>query len=263
LKIILTVLLVYLPLSITAQFSQVNYNNSNSNKFTGIKDENKNNIVKLNLSSLVFKNFSLQYERVIDKNFSAALSFGYMPETSIPFKKMILNKVGNDTVFEKVIENFKLSNFQITPEFRIYLSKKGYGQGFYIAPYYRYARTTTKDIIFDYQEDDGTTNSVNLSGKLNSNTFGIMFGAQWLFKYNITLDWWILGFSYGTCKGSYTGTSERKLTVSEQADLKLGIESLGLPMVDYSVEVFEDGATLNVKGPFASLRSGLILGIRF
>nr|MBP6365337.1 hypothetical protein [Bacteroidales bacterium] len=40
------------------------------------------NFVKFNLTSLLLKNYSLQYERVLSKSISAAVSFRFMPYTT-------------------------------------------------------------------------------------------------------------------------------------------------------------------------------------
>ncbi|HPI55163.1 MAG TPA: hypothetical protein PLU10_10750, partial [Chitinophagaceae bacterium] len=44
----------------------------------------KPNIVKLNLTSLAFKNISLQYERVLGKKISVACGVRYMPKGALP-----------------------------------------------------------------------------------------------------------------------------------------------------------------------------------
>jgi hypothetical protein len=227
------------------------------------KKDKEMNLVKLNLLSLPFKNFSLQYERVINQKISASVSLRFMPNTSIPWKNTIKNSFVNDTITEKIIENFRLGNFQLSPEMRIYLGK-GYGKGFYFAPYYRYATFNTKGISFEYDDEtDENDQTIELSGKMNMNSIGLMIGAQWYLGKSFSLDWWIIGLQYGIAKGSYTGTTDRTMTMGEQADLKDALESFNIPMVDKSVEVFEDGAKLNLKGPVAGLRFGLCLGYRF
>ncbi|MBW6501218.1 MAG: hypothetical protein K0B05_07480 [Bacteroidales bacterium] len=48
------------------------------------------NFIKLNLTAALIKNYSIQYERILTKDFSAALSFRIMPETGIPYKNQII-----------------------------------------------------------------------------------------------------------------------------------------------------------------------------
>jgi hypothetical protein len=53
-------------------------------KYKSETDDISKNFVKFNLTSLAIMNFSLQYERVLSRSISGALSFAYMPETNIP-----------------------------------------------------------------------------------------------------------------------------------------------------------------------------------
>lgn len=94
------------------------------------------NIFKVNLTALVLNNYMGQYERVLGKRVSVAISYRTMPESSVPFKSFILNQIDDpEGDAEEILNNLKLSNYAITPEIRFYMGKKGYGRGFYIAPF--------------------------------------------------------------------------------------------------------------------------------
>lgn len=228
------------------------------------KKSHARNFVKLNLTGLPLKNYSLQYERVLNRKFSFAISFRMMPETSIPFKNKILKIVGDDDPDTKeVIENFRMSNFAITPELRLYLSKKGYGRGFYIAPFYRYASFKTNQMVFTYEDNTGAESKINLSGKLTSNTGGLMFGAQWLLGRRVCLDWWILGPHFGSGTGDFVGTTTQPMDQSEQDDLRQELEDLDIPFTDKTVSVNANGASMKLSGPWGGIRAGISLGIRF
>lgn len=165
------------------------------------------NIAKLNLSGLAFKNYSVQYERILKRKVSLAVAVRTMPSSTLPFKNTIVKNISDDDPdAKKTLETFKLSNFAITPEVRFYLSKKGYGRGFYVAPFYRYASFKTSTLNFDY-EGNGTSGSINLTGKLTANTVGLMFGSQWFLGEHVTLDWWIFGPHYGSGTGTFEGKS--------------------------------------------------------
>ena len=222
------------------------------------------NFIKLNLTGLPLKNYSIQYERVIKRKTSFAISFRTMPNTGIPFKKQILDALDpTDTDTKNTIEQLKISNFAITPEFRFYLSKKGYGRGFYIAPFYRYASFTTDNISIKYDNGTGGSNTINLSGKLTSNTGGLMFGSQWALGKHVCLDWWILGAHYGSGKGDFTGKSSVPLTPTEQDDIRTQLNDLDIPLTDKTVTVNASGASMQLSGPWAGLRAGISLGVRF
>jgi hypothetical protein len=221
------------------------------------------NIVKLNLTAIALKNYSVQYERTLNRKFSVVLGVRSMPSTTLPFKNAILKQVNEDDPDTKnTIETFKLSNFAITPEIRLYLSNKGYGQGFYLAPFYRHASYKTSTLNFDY-EGAGTSGTIDLSGKLTTNTAGLMLGAQWGIGKRLSLDWWILGPHYGSGSGEFSGTSSRTLTAQEQQDLRDQLNDLDIPLTDKTVTVNANSASLKLDGPWAGIRAGILLGFKF
>jgi hypothetical protein len=58
--------------------------------------------------------------------------------------------------------------------------------------------------------------------------------------------------------------SSTPLTPSEQADLQNELENLAYPFgVKATVSVNANGATVQMKGPVAGVRAGIMLGFRF
>lgn len=237
-----------------------------------VRPENPNNI-KINLFSLALNNVSLQYERVINKPFSFALGFRFMPGGALPFKKTALSLYDPvaDSNAIQTIESLRLNQFAITPELRWYVGKKGYGQGFYIAPFYRYTRFSTGEIGFDYVSDANTNEQVLLKGQLTTQTLGLMLGAQWDLGSNLSLDWWIIGPQVGNATGVFEGRTTRPLSQLDQADVQANLQSAfgdfsstnGMFSVSNTINVNSQGATVTLKGPWSSIRAGLCLGFRF
>lgn len=224
----------------------------------------KKNLVKINLTGLPIRNYSIQYERVLSKVISIGLSYRNMPEGNLPFKNQILKQIdASDIESRNIINNFTLSNYAITPEVRFYLGRKGYGQGFYIAPFFRNAGYKGNNFDVEYKDENNTLQTLSLSGDIKANTFGLLLGAQWSLSKHIVLDWWILGPHIGNGKGDLTGVSSRPLSASEQADIKATLEDFEIPMVDKKVTVNSQGATMNLDGSFGGLRAGLLIGIKF
>lgn len=257
-QLLSALMLIYTTLSLNAQNTPESSDNAASDQL------HNRNFIKINLTAIALKNYSVQYERVLNKTISLAVSFRTMPATTIPFKNLILNVVDEDDADTKeVIENFKLSNFAFTPEIRFYLNKKGYGQGFYIAPFYRYANFKTSNLIFDYDTDSGGEGSIKLSGELTANTGGLMFGAQWALGKHMCLDWWILGPHFGSGTGTFSGISSQPLTANEQNDLREELNDIDIPLTKETVNVNANGASLKLDGPWAGIRAGISLGIKF
>ena len=187
-----------------------------------------------------------------------------MPACGIPFKSIAIKLAWEeDTEFQDLIESVQLSNFAITPEFRFYVSRKGYGRGFYIAPFYRYANFKVSQLRFTYENDLGDDLKIDLSGKLNSNTGGLLFGAQWPLGQRLGIDWWILGPHFGTGKGEFLGISSKPLTFYEQDGLKEALEDFEIPLTNKTVNVNANGASMLLDGPWGGVRAGLSMGFRF
>lgn len=224
----------------------------------------KMNLIKINLTGIPIRNYSGQYERVLNKVISVGLSYRNMPEGNLPFKKQILNSIDdNDTESKHIVNNFRLSNYAITPEIRFYFGKKGYGQGFYIAPFYRNAGYEGSNFDVEYTDDNNNNQIISLSGDIKSNTFGILFGAQWSLGKCLVLDWWILGPHIGGAKGSLIGNSSRALSEADQADIKQILDDFDIPLVNKEVIVNTNSAEMNLDGIFGGLRAGITFGIKF
>lgn len=222
----------------------------------------KMNIFKVNISSLFLKNYSVQYERILTKKISVALGIRFMPTGELPLKKTFLELANGDADLEKTINETRIGNFALTPEFRWYVGKKGYGKGFYIAPYYRFAQFKAEALPFEY--DGGTgVKTVALVGDVTTHSGGVIFGSQWFLGKSITLDWWILGLHYGNGNGTFTGTPSTPFTPTEQADIKQEIEAIDLPAGKITAVITANSAKAIIDGPWAGLRGGITLGIRF
>jgi hypothetical protein len=258
-KIVTGITFLLAALSVSAQQSE---DKSLSEKKSADPSRNKMNIFKVNLTALPLKNYSIQYERILHKHISAAIGIRFMPEGDLPFKNALSNAFNGDSATENAINNSQLGNFAFTPEFRFYVGRRGYGHGFYIAPYYRYANFNASSVPLEY--DGGTTTkTINLTGDITTHTGGLMFGAQWFLGKYVTLDWWIIGAHFGNAKGTLTGTPNTPFTSLEQNDIRQSIEDINLPVGNIKAEVTANSAKAIFDGPWAGVRGAIILGIRF
>ena len=234
-----------------------------------ITEENEpgKNMIKINILSLPLKNFSLQYERAVAKKITVGLGVRYMPEGKLPLmtiaKSFAESNDPNDN-FSDQIANIGLGNFALTPEVRFYMGKEAF-RGFYIAPFARYA-TFKMSLPFDLETEDAnnqvTTERIDLKGDLNTIAGGILFGAQWKLGKMVYLDWQILGPHFGKATGNLAG--KKNLTAEEQADLQDMIDDLDdIPFIKFTSNINSSGAEVKVNGPWAGIRSGLSIGIRF
>ncbi|MBP7931387.1 MAG: hypothetical protein KAZ11_01990 [Chitinophagaceae bacterium] len=215
------------------------------------------NIVKINLIGFSVNG---QYERILSKRVSIALSYKILPNGKFIFRGLIPT---TDPQARESLDNLILSNSAITPEVRFYLGKKGYGQGFYLAPFYRNAKFGGKGIGIDFTLDNGQTATFNMEGKINANTFGLLMGAQWKLGKNFWLDWQIFGPHYGGATGSIIGVSNVSLSATEQNNLANALRDINFPFAKENISVKPNQATLELSGPWAGLRTAISLGFDF
>ena len=227
------------------------------------KKQEPGNFIKVNLTGLVFKNYSFQYERVLSKKVSFAIAYRTMPSSSLPFKNVILDASNNNQDTKDAIDALRLSSSAVTPEIRFYLSKKGYGRGFYIAPFYRHASFKASQMKFNYTNSSNVQNSILLSGKLTANTGGLLFGVQKALGKHLCLDLWIFGPHYGSGTGSFNGIPGTPLTQTEQDNLRQQLNDFDIPLTNKTVTVTANAASMKLDGPWGGIRSGISFGFRF
>lgn len=223
----------------------------------------KKSIFKVNLTGLTLNNYGFQFEQVLKKRLSVAVAYRTMPLGKIPFKTQIINQSTDPIATRDALNALKFGNSATTAEIRIYAGKKGYGRGFYVAPFYRNGKFKGEGISFDYTNSANTTNTITLSGELKGNTVGLLLGSQWSLGKYICLDWWIIGPHYGTAKGLLSGKSSAPLSQQEQTSLSQELANFDVPFTKESYVVNANGTTIKLDGPWGGLRAGILLGIKF
>ena len=237
---------------------QVNAQRSNSSDYD---PKARPNIVKLNISSLVYKNISLQYERVLGEKISVACGIRFMPKGSLPFSDGINTLASSDST---KASDWKAGSFALTPEFRFY--PKHAGKGFYLAPYLRY-RNVSLDLPVDYTDDNGVRQHIDAKGSFSSIIGGLMIGSQFNFGKMITLDWYIIGFQYGSNHGSLTINTSQALSANDQNDIRNTLEDIRtsanvFKKMNYTV-ASNGGSISGTFNSFGIRGFGLNLGFKF
>lgn len=226
------------------------------------------NTIKTNITSVFLRNYSLQYERSLNKRFSLALQYRFMPNGNIPLKNSIENYIETEDADDDEVLNFlkksQIKGYAITPEIRWYLGK-GYGKGFYIAPYYRYAQFNLESIPINFTLDSGTEEEAIAKIETKSHSYGVLLGVQWKIKNKFTIDWYILGAHTGNLKGNLDATASRNLTATEQQDLQQAINDFEIDFLDFDLKntVKSNGVLTSFTGSNIGLRSGISIGYSF
>ncbi|HQS53138.1 MAG: DUF3575 domain-containing protein, partial [Sphingobacteriales bacterium 39-40-5] len=230
---------------------------TDSEESRNVSTDSGNSLLKVNLLSLPLRNFSLAYEYKIGRKVTAGLGVRIMPKGGLPMRNAISNAI-DDPEADRQLDNFETGNVAFTPEIRFYMGKQAM-RGFYLAPFARIS-SYTAEMPFEF-DVNGTTQTMPLSGKLNTFTGGLLLGAQWKLGGKVYLDWWMLGPQYGSSNGLLDG--KKTLNAQEQTELRNELQDLDIPFAETTTTVDANGARLDIKGPWAGLRAGLCLGIRF
>lgn len=245
-----------------------------SPSFAGTKKINagdqKAQVAKLNLFALVARNFSVQYEYAFHKNMSGALGLRWMLPYSADLAKF-LGADGSGT--GATLGKLKFTGYAITPEFRFYPGKKVEHQaphGFYIAPYARYGSFSMNTSITIPSDTAANFVGGPIDAKITYSGFGggLMFGAQWVFKNHISLDWWILGLHYGSSNVKITAEGDLLAQTGGTTEVKGSLDDLvsnDLPFnATSNITVGARQVSGKVSGiPFTGMRCGLSLGYNF
>lgn len=217
----------------------------------------KRHFFKVNLAGLSLNG---QYEWAFAKRFSIVAGYRALPQGKMPFRKFIPT---TDTDVRESLDKLTFSSSSFTPEIRLYTGKKGYGRGFYLAPFYRKAEYKAKGLGIEYAKDNGVLGTMNMTGSIKAETFGLMLGAQWVLGKHFCLDWQILGPHIGRSTGGLYGQSTIPLSLTEQADMRQSLENIDIPFINEAVTVDATRSILEMTGPWAGIRAGVSLGFRF
>lgn len=236
-KIYLTILLL---LAVSFSFAQ--------EETKAATEVTKDKILKLNLTSLALTNFHLQYEQVLTPHSSFAIGASIMPERGL--------WGGPDEV-----KDLKFGGFSFTPEYRYHFSGKG-AKGFYMAPYFRYAKYSTNAFQYRYENDNGTKDTLNMQeASYTSATVGLMFGAQWKLGKHITLDFWIVGVGVGS--NEFEVKANGDFSPTDRQDFDKNIADLDLPIGSVSGSMTSNTAIINYENPLALRGLSICLGYVF
>jgi hypothetical protein len=227
--------------------------------------------VKLNLFAVGMRNLSLQYEFAFHKNLSVALGGRVM----LPYNFDLGKQLQSDDVSSTGAElgKFKFTGYAITPEFRFYPGKKVEHQaphGFYIAPYARISNFAINTSITIPSDTAVGFVGGPVDTEISYGGFGggLMFGAQWILKNRISIDWWIAGLHYGSSKLKITATGDLIAQTGGATEVKGSLDELvegDLPFnATSNVLIGGNSVSGNVNGiPFGGFRCGLCIGYNF
>jgi Protein of unknown function (DUF3575) len=168
--------------------------------------EEKQTVVKLNLSAAVLGAATIQYEKVLGKHFSLALGAGYRPKMLIPFAKDLEKYVDFadsridyiSFVNVKKAES-KIGMYHVTPELRFYFGKKQAPIGTYLSVFGKYNDFHGDVPVFVDTDYKGVPVRLELpvDTKIKTASVGLMIGRQFRLGNRFTFDFYAIGGHFG------------------------------------------------------------------
>jgi hypothetical protein len=229
-----------------------------------------NNIIKGNLTSFALKNYHLSYERSLNHFMSVSASYRYMPKGSLPLQSIAKKYIDNPAIN---LDLFQMGNNALTFESRFYLGLQKMS-GFYIAPYARFANfDLSVPVEYTYTPDksvgavignDPITKTAGLNGTIMSTSYGAYIGLQKQLLTKLVIDIWFIGGHYGNSTGNLSFVAPEKLPSQAVDALQKTLDDTKVSPFELKSKVTQNGATADMKGPWAGIRGlGISLGLRF
>lgn len=250
----------------------------------------QDNVVKLHLEGLAFKQLNFSYERVLSDKLSAGAKIGFFIPGKIPGLVYTPEIPVDGYVANELLKN-RFTGVSIVPEIRFYPGGKA-PKGFYLGAYIRYntyklglSQTESYKLSDQEYQDlsptedyyslvDHTNKSIDatldLEVKLRQFGLGGQIGVQWCIGDKVTIDWGIIGIGYDfykiSGKVSAVDIPVDYAKYSAEAEETFNKDIEGLPFIGNSkVTVEADKESVTASLPFSSIgvRSFLSIGFRF
>lgn len=239
-------------------------------KVNGQKLIGGNNIIKGSLTSFALKNYHVSYERSLNHFMSVSASYRYMPKGSLPLQSLAKKYIDNTAIN---FDLFQMGNNALTLEGRFYLGLQKMS-GFYLAPYARFANfDLAVPVEYTYTPDKAVgsiitpapiTKTADLNGTIQSNSYGAYIGIQKQLLTKLVIDIWLIGGHYGHSNGALRFVAPEKLPTQAVTALQKTLDDTNLNPFELKSKVDQNGATAEMKGPWAGIRGlGISLGLRF
>ena len=225
------------------------------------------NIIKGNLTSFALKNYHLSFERSLNHFMSVSASYRYMPKGSLPLQAIAKKYIDNPAIN---FDLFQMGNNALTFESRFYLGLQKMS-GFYIAPYARFADfDLSVPVEYTYTPEGSfiaptpITKSANLDGVIKSTSYGAYIGLQKQLLTKLVIDIWFIGGHFGSSNGTLNFIAPEKLPTQAVSALQKALDNTKVSPFEITSKVNQNGATADMKGPWAGFRGlGISLGLRF
>ena len=171
--------------------------------------DERQKVLKINLSAAAMGAATVQYERVLGKHFSLALGAGYRPKSLFPYAKDLEKyiNIADDRIDYISFDNVRKADsrvgmYHITPEVRFYFGKKSAPIGTYLAVFGKYNDFRGDVPVFVDTEYRNLPVRLELpvDTEVRTTSIGLMLGRQFRLGKRCTFDWYVVGGHWGKAK---------------------------------------------------------------
>ncbi|AFK04488.1 hypothetical protein Emtol_3359 [Emticicia oligotrophica DSM 17448] len=171
--------------------------------------EERREILKVNLSAAAMQTATIQYEKVFGRHFSLAIGGGFRPKKLFPYAKDLEkyvdfadNKIDYISFANVRKTESKIGMYHLTPEMRFYFGNKGAPIGTYLSVFGKYNHFYGDVPVFIDTEYRGVPVRLELpvDTKLQTTSLGLMIGRQFRIGERFTFDWYVIGGHFGRVK---------------------------------------------------------------
>jgi hypothetical protein len=253
--------LIFTILFIATVANGIAQNASNDERMDG----KRKNHFKANVSSLLIKNYSVSFERILSTKFSTEISYRFAPYNYL-FDNFLGNQITKRASIDIKYLAFQTSNNAITADLRFYPGKKGAGKGYYLAIYGRYSIFDLDHLDYDYISAKNLSYKVPLVCNFNYIAAGVLSGMQFIIKKRLVLDCHLAAIHYGKAHGTLISNKDLSgLNATEKAELETDIEdTFTFNGKNYlQVNVSDNGIRGNISKYVVGFRPGILIGYVF
>ncbi len=220
--------------------------------------------IKTNILGLAVRNYTVEFERTLNKKFTVGVNIRYMPNGGIPLADRVGKYIDpTDVETLNALNNALISGSALSPEIRYYVGKKGFGKGFYLGGYFRSNTVKIDFLPFTVDDGSGNTRSVKTAGTFKTTGPGFLIGTQFNLGKKMVLDWQILGVQYSSTTATITANPNPSLTTTEQNDINSALQGFNIAPFSFTSSVSPTRVFLELKGKAPMVRTGLSLGFKF
>lgn len=181
-------------------------------------------IVKTSLVGDLLGSYNLSAERILNKRFGVELGLGISPLSDATYTAYNLSSLA---LIKLSDYNREAKGHSLSLAGRYYVSKTGYGHGFYFQAAYNYGSMSSHGSD-KMTLKSGNIANINRTDRMSYHNIGVGIGAQWLIgkKRNIVLDWNIINLNRNIGykdENTYTLRSQQPFTLEDSSEVLTSI----------------------------------------